>query len=107
MDSTTVGLQLTLYGMGLVFLLLALLAGGIALLLRFDRAEPARANAPTEIDSDLLAAITVAVATHIAVRRKEAAPAMRAHQPGTQPSRWLGVGRARQNFSWQPGRRNR
>jgi hypothetical protein len=42
---------------------------------------------------------------HQALRRKEAAPAMRKHRPGTRPSRWVNVGRHLQNTSWHPGRR--
>jgi len=53
----------------------------------------------------LLAAIMIAVRAHIRVRRKQAAPAMRSHQPGTLPSRWVASGRTRQNRSWAPGGR--
>jgi hypothetical protein len=35
-------------------------------------------------------------------RRQQAAPEMRAHEPGSLPSRWVGVGRTRQNRSWTP-----
>lgn len=49
---------------------------------------------------DELAAITIAVQLHQIVRRKQAAPAMRTHQPGTLPSRWLVIGRARQSQTW-------
>jgi hypothetical protein len=42
---------------------------------------------------------------HQALRRKEAAPAMRRHRPGTRPSRWVSVGKHLQNTSWHPGRR--
>jgi len=57
-------------------------------------------------DTDLVAAITVAVLTHHAVRRREAAPAMRSYWPGSllYASRWVASGRARQNRSWQRGR---
>jgi sodium pump decarboxylase gamma subunit len=113
-----IGLQLTVFGMGLVFLLLALLWGLMTMLLRLDQA-PAPAEAeqvpPTageaiaqleyKSDPDKLAAITIAVLTHRMVRRKQAAPAMRSHQPGTLPSRWVGAGRTRQNQSWHPQRR--
>ena len=56
-------------------------------------------------DPALLAAIMIAVRAHIRVRRKQAAPAMRSHQPGTLPSRWVASGRTRQNRSWAPGGR--
>jgi glutaconyl-CoA/methylmalonyl-CoA decarboxylase subunit delta len=129
------GLQITAVGMGLVFGMLALLWGLLALVLRLDRepavaaggALPAGAGAPQEapadedevpaaelgagngagdgidVDADLLAAIAVAVVTHRAVRRRQAAPAMRSYWPGSllYASRWVGTGRARQNFYWR------
>ncbi len=64
----------------------------------------APAPAPgTGIDADLVAAITVAVVTHRAVRRREAAPAMRSYWPGSllYASRWVATGRARQNYGWR------
>ncbi len=107
-NSTAIGLQLTLYGMGLVFAMLALLWGGMKLLLRVDRptAEAERPEAqprqkPNGLDPDLLAAITIAVLDHQAVRQKQAAPAMRTHRPGELPSRWVGTGRTRQNRTWE------
>lgn len=116
-----VGLELTIYGMALVFLLLGLLWGAIALLVRFDQpsslvereAEPAapaeRAGIvrgeTTAIDPELLSAIVIACRAHRMTRRKQAAPEMRTHQPGTLPSRWVGAGRTRQNRSWAPGGR--
>lgn len=106
------GFQLTLFGMGLVFLLLALLWGGMALMLRLDRPPPPTASAaPPEnqaassLDPDKLAAITIAVLMHRQVRRKQAAPLMRSHLPGALPSRWVMVGRTRQNQNWQPNRK--
>ena len=113
MDSLTIGLQLTVLGMGLVFLLLAALWGLMALMLKLDRAPaPAKAEESQaaaarepEIEPDLLAAVTIAVMAHQSVRRKQAAPAMRAHQPGELPSRWVGAGRTRQTRTWTPSRR--
>jgi Na+-transporting methylmalonyl-CoA/oxaloacetate decarboxylase gamma subunit len=111
-DSLSIGLQLTVWGMGLVFLLLAALWGLMTLMLRLDRApdladqnlaETITSQSP-EIEADKLAAITIAVMMHRRVRRKQAAPALRAHRPGTLPSRWVGAGRARQNQTWQPKR---
>jgi Na+-transporting methylmalonyl-CoA/oxaloacetate decarboxylase gamma subunit len=105
-------LRLTAWGMGLVFLVLAGLWAIIALLVRFDaeperaaadepaadatRAVPAPLDARATIDPRLLAAIMIAVRAHIRVRRKQAAPAMRAHAPGSLPSRWTSIGRGRQ-----------
>ena len=116
MENLLVGLRLTVYGMGIVFLLLGVLAVIIGGLVRLDRPkarEPktekprpaAAAAAATSPDPALLAAIMIAVRAHIRVRRKQAAPAMRSHQPGTLPSRWVASGRTRQNRSWAPGGR--
>jgi Na+-transporting methylmalonyl-CoA/oxaloacetate decarboxylase gamma subunit len=105
-----IGLKLTAYGMGLVFLLLAVLWGLIALLIRFDTppAEPVAARAATKtaakalIEPDLLAAVVIACRAHRMARRQQAAPEMRAHEPGSLPSRWVATGRTRQNRSWAP-----
>ena len=121
------GAQITVLGMGLVFGLLALLWGLLTLVQRLDKAPVesptleaatdedaatlAAAASPTGravttvqgMDAELVAAILVATLAHRAVRRREAAPAMRSHWPGSQlyASRWVGAGRARQNHSWQ------
>jgi len=113
MENLLVGLRLTAYGMGIVFLLLGVLALIIAGLVWLDRprareSRPEKARAATAAagpDPALLAAIMIAVRAHIRVRRKQAAPAMRSHQPGTLPSRWVASGRTRQNRSWAPGGR--
>ncbi len=110
MGSLNIGIQLTVFGMGLVFLLLAVMALLITLLLRLDRTvadipQPSAPEYPAGLDAEALAAISIAVTLHQAVRRKEAAPAMRQYQPGTLPSRWVNVGRTLQNTRWQPGRR--
>jgi len=108
-----IGLELTLYGMSLVFLLLGALWGLISLMIRLDmprtRPEPALGSAaPAEIPAlgdDELAAVVIACRAHRMLRRKQAAPEMRTHQPGSLPSRWVSVGRTRQNRSWAPGGR--
>jgi len=111
MENLLVGLRLTLYGMGIVFLLLGVLAVIIGGLVRLDRpkareprAEKVAAAGARATESGpalaLLAAIMIAVRAHIRVRRKQAAPAMRSHQPGTLPRRWVASGRTRQNRSW-------
>ena len=113
MGSLNIGIQLTVFGMGLVFLLLAVMALLITLLLRMDRTvadlpeESSTPEHPAGLDAEVLAAISIAVTMHQAVRRKEAAPAMREYQPGTLPSRWVNVGRTLQNTRWQPGRRTK
>lgn len=112
MENLGWGLQMTVVGMGLVFALLAALWGLLSLVLRFDAppaapAERTQAPAPSAgIEPDLVAAITVAVLTHKAVRRREAAPAMRSYWPGSllYASRWVATGRARQNRVWRRGR---
>jgi sodium pump decarboxylase gamma subunit len=118
-----VGIELTVYGMGLVFLLLAVLWGLIALLVRLDRSDseaPPRVDnaphadvareaapepAPGALTDELLAAVVIACRAHRMARRKQAAPEMRTHEPGSLPSRWIGSGRTRQNRSWAPGGR--
>ena len=112
MENLAVGLRLTVLGMGLVFLVLGLMWGLIALLVRLDRrpapvaaARPPAPSAAPGLEPELLAAITIAVRAHVRILRKQAAPAMRAHQPGSLPSRWVGAGRTRQNRSWAPGGR--
>jgi sodium pump decarboxylase gamma subunit len=116
MENLLVGLRLTVYGMGIVFLLLGTLAVIIGGLVRLDRPKarvsglekPRPATSPAAEagpDPAVLAAIIIAVRAHIRVRRKQAAPAMRSHQPGTLPSRWVASGRTRQNRSWAPGGR--
>ena len=127
MDHLDWGLRISALGMGLVFALLALLWGLLALLLRLDG--PARAPAPpadpvrsagsgdaaaaaltirpaagtTAPDPSLAAAITVAVLRHRQALREEASPVMRRHAPGAllHASRWVDAGRARQNQVWR------
>jgi sodium pump decarboxylase gamma subunit len=117
MENLATGLRLTVYGMGIVFLLLGILALLLTVLVKYDGPGPrerkeraaaaaaAAAEAAALPDPALLAAIMIAVRAHIRVRRKQAAPAMRSHQPGTLPSRWVASGRTRQNRSWAPGGR--
>jgi sodium pump decarboxylase gamma subunit len=118
-ERLSTGLNLTVVGMGLVFLLLALLWALLTLLLRLDREPPSkeadqdaardrrRIPRPTAVAPELLAAITVAVVTHQAVLRKQAAPAMRSHWPGSIlfASRWVGAGRHQQTQNWHPRKR--
>lgn len=107
-ESLRAGLQLAVIGMGTVVLGLLVVWALIKLLVTLDR-PPAPEKPPpppipdvdVAIDPALLAAITVAIVTHEAVRRKQAAPAMRTHWPGSLPSRWLTVGRSRQNRTWR------
>lgn len=118
MDNLLWGLQTTVLGMGLVFGLLALMWGLLTLALRLDTpaepTPPAPAPAPPQVleaavtaglDGETVAAILVATLAHRAQRRREAAPAMRSYWPGSllYASRWVGAGRARQNFGWRRG----
>ncbi len=121
MNNLTWGLQITVLGMGLVFALLAMLWGLLTLVLVLDKApakpdepvsEPANATmtntseaAPlvNDLPADLVAAILVATLTHRSNLRRQAAPYMRSYWPGSQlfASRWVAVGRSRQNNTWQ------
>ncbi len=120
MDNLLWGLQTTVLGMGLVFGLLGLMWGLLTLALRLDQPvqspppavalPPPPASEPTTpsgLDGDTVAVILIATLTHRAQRRREAAPAMRSYWPGSllYASRWVGAGRARQNFGWRRGYR--
>ncbi len=115
LERLTTGLNITVLGMGLVFLLLALLWALLTLMLRLDRQpprepEPSAApgrpepRRPVKLAPELLSAIAVAVFTHQAVLRKQAAPAMRSYWPGSIlfASRWVTAGRHQQTQSWNP-----
>jgi len=115
-DRLLTGFNLTVLGMGLVFLLLALLWGLLVLMLRMDRVPPeadageaaaSQRRQAARIAPELLTAITVAVLTHRSVQRKQAAPAMRSYWPGSIlfASRWVAAGRHQQTQSWRPGKR--
>jgi Na+-transporting methylmalonyl-CoA/oxaloacetate decarboxylase gamma subunit len=102
------GLELTVVGMGLVFLVLAVLWGLVAALARLDRpkagapkVEAAPAGAP-DLDPETLAAVGLAIRLHLRALRRQAAPAARVHAPGSLPSRWVSTGRTRQNRSFTP-----
>jgi hypothetical protein len=123
MENLVWGLEMAVVGMGLVFGLLALLWGLLTLVLRLDKrpadmvheplpetlvagADGAPAPGPAVVqgmDAELVAAILIATLTHRAVRRREAAPAMRSHWPGSllHASRGVAAGRSKQNHSWQ------
>jgi Na+-transporting methylmalonyl-CoA/oxaloacetate decarboxylase gamma subunit len=126
------GLQMTVLGMGLVFLLLAVLWGLLNLVLKLDRepeapatreavaaeAEEALSRAEDKVgvqvpgiaatvngmEADLVAAMMVAVLRHKAERREVAAASARSYWPGSllYASRWVGAGRSRQTRTWQP-----
>ncbi len=123
MGNMAFGLNITLIGMGLVFALLALLWLVLTLIGKIDNLpffkggeegdaaedEPAESYVVTErrsdeIDPDVMAAITVAIAAHVAMRRRQGAPSMRMTVPGSQifASRWVAAGRTRQTGGWTP-----
>lgn len=113
------GLGMLAVGMGVVFALLALLMLILVLIGKLDRTptppavEPAPSVpelAPSDkpapavrvyadgLDDNKLAAIAVAVLTHAEIRRRSAAPEVRAYEPGSQlfASRWVSIGRGNQ-----------
>lgn len=116
------GLQMTVLGMGLVFLLLAVLWGLLTVLLRLDNAaeesdaageeeavsaanditaQPVVRVMADEIEPEKLAAITIAVLRHRAVQ--QGAVSMNNHHAGTRirSSGWVVMGRLWQYRSWQ------
>jgi len=127
MENMGFGLNVTLIGMGLVFALLALLWLVLYLIGNIDslpflkgrkEEEESDEAGPEEeegggsciiaeqqageVDPDVLTAITIAIAAHVAVKRRQAAPSMRKTVPGSQifASRWVPAGRTRQTDSW-------
>ncbi len=109
------GLSLMLYGMGLVFLILALLWVVITLFQRIDRAlRPAAApetapESPTPPESRPQPAELAAMAAAIHRFRQEQAqppaPPLTAPPPRGSSERWLLAGRARQLRPYMPSRR--
>lgn len=127
MENLGFGLTITLIGMGLVFALLGLLWALLAVMGKLDTAPPVPEEEPAAeeaepaapplspafaraaaigLEPEAIAAITIAVAVHTEVRRRQAAPSMRSTWPGSQiyASRWLAAGRTRQTRSWQRNR---
>jgi Na+-transporting methylmalonyl-CoA/oxaloacetate decarboxylase gamma subunit len=120
MEDLLFGLRVGAIGMGLVFALLGLLWIALSLLARLDaalavRQEGARAagrgaapvpaavvDGAADLEPEALAAIALAVGAHAALLRRQAAPAQRSTQPGSQiyASRWLAAGRTRQTRSF-------
>ncbi len=68
-----------------------------------DAATPAPAVVlPGGLTPDQMTALTIALARHIRVRRLQASPEARLHQPGSQlfASRWVSIGRGYQQQPW-------
>lgn len=106
MDDLGFGLGVALAGLGIVFGLLLVLWLLLTVALRLDRpsASPmAPAGRPGDLDPRLAAAIAVAVIRHTDALRRQAAPAMRSHAPGSQlfASHWVASGRMRQGQPWR------
>ena len=110
MDNLGFGLSVALAGLAIVFGLLIGLWLLLAVALRFDRrassvTAPATAVASrsTDLEPPLAAAITLAVIRHTEALRRQAAPAMRSHAPGSQlfASHWVASGRMRQGQPWR------
>lgn len=126
MENMGWGLEMLLLGMGTVFVLLFVLMAVLFALGRLDRQAPAvEIEAPQtdltegvqEIETqpvddnawmtiadasgltpEQIAAISVAVAVHADVRRKQGAAVNRVHSPGSRlwASRWVSMGRGAQ-----------
>ncbi len=95
MENLAWGLQMTVLGMGLVFLLLALLWGLLTLALALDRT-PETTLTPhedkqTDLPADLVAAISIAVLKHRSTLRL--ARGSTANEDATA-SRWVATGLA-------------
>ncbi|ALN14568.1 OadG family protein [Acidipropionibacterium acidipropionici] len=126
------GLEITLLGMGTVFLLLIGLMAVLMAIGRIDRLslrrrrpgavqpEGERAEGdgqppdvviadPSGLTPEQIAAVGVAVMVHADVRRKEAAPVNRVHPPGSRlwASRWVAIGRSAQMHNTQMHRTGR
>ncbi len=112
-DLLKIGLQLTVYGTGLVFLVLAFLWGLMSLLLRLDAAptpdtktpqapedaEPASLSESTLSPQEKAAAV-LAVLLHIQQVQSTTTLGGSSSLKVSSPSRWVSLGRARQLVSW-------
>ena len=104
-DKVLVGLQLTVYGTGLVFLVLAFLWGVMRALLWLDREQgpkvggtlpsPARARA-AGLTAEERAAVTLAVLAYKGLVGRGGAARAGRQAPNLVSSSWVAVGRARQ-----------
>ncbi len=101
-DAMAAGLQLTVLGMGLVFLLLVLPWGRMVFMVRFDRAEPAVEAAPavvTEPEPGMEPALCAAIVIAI-MRQRNARQPVAPERIEQATGHWVEIGRARQH---QPG----
>ncbi len=120
MENLGWGLEMTLYGMGTVFLMLILLMVSLMIMGMFDKPQ---ADEPVAIEAAPVAApvaaapvaiaapaggmtdekiATLAVAIHTALRGGGNKPALVANQSGSglNESRWVAIGRSMQTQSW-------
>jgi len=116
MHSLAVGLQLTLYGTGLVFLVLAFLWGVMWALLRLDSGEgfstekeavlepQEEAKAEPILPPEEQVAIVMAVLTHMRQRSEGARGTSREKSVGRMPASWEMAGRLRQMRLWRTRR---
>ncbi len=99
-EKVLIGLQLTVYGTGLVFLVLAFLWGLMSLLLRLDQGEPVRPPGPSREEPEEAGRLSprerAAVALAVLRYRRERAAPGRWTAPMVTASSWVGAGRARQ-----------
>ncbi len=101
-EKMSIGLQLTVYGTGLVFLVLAFLWGLMSVLLRLDREKKVareedtpRAPAP-DLTPQERAAITLAVLAHRGMVKRISRAREKVGRRIPAPSEWVMLGRARQ-----------
>ncbi len=110
-ENLVIGLKLTLFGTGLVFLVLAFLWGLMWLLLALDVeepeekvAQPAVTEEASAIPSPLeQALIALALLRHRGAAAREIPEETQAALPGLQHT-WTVLGRLRQLQSWHPRR---
>ena len=112
-EALQTGLYLTVAGMGLVFLVLAMLWGLLVLLLRFDQkplpplssdvANDASFDNGGRVRTEVVAAITMAVHAYEADKMRRAKnTSFDVANEGVDS--WLLTGRAQQQRDWQPRR---
>ncbi|NPA91712.1 MAG: OadG family protein [Chloroflexi bacterium] len=107
-ENISIGLQLTLFGTGLVFVVLAFLWGLMALLLKVDVVEETEEEVParvTQVETPGAvekALIALAILRHRGEEEgtEVSLPAVEGHVQGL----WTVVGRVRQLQSWHPRR---
>ncbi len=108
-DKIAIGLQLTVYGTGLVFLVLAFLWGLMVVLLRLDpgetiaeerppapEPEPTHPTSPSDLSLQERAALAIAVRLHTTKAVNTASTRARGATSYVSPNTWVVLGRTRQ-----------